>query len=104
MVIENIIDNASKYTPNGKSITITSYAENSNVHIAISDQGVGIEQHDIDKVFQKFSRLHNPLSLSVDGTGLGLYWAKKIVDLHDGTIVVRSNPGEGSVFEIVLPQ
>jgi PAS domain S-box-containing protein len=103
MVLENIIDNASKYTPQGKTITIGMRAATAHVSVRIADQGVGIEQADIANLFQKFSRIPNPLSNTVEGTGLGLYWAKKIVDLHNGTISVRSKPGEGTAFTIKIP-
>ncbi len=72
------------------------------LRIVIQDEGVGIEKADLDKLFQKFSRLENSLSVLVGGTGLGLYWVKKIIDLHEGTIVVKSVPGKGSKFIITL--
>ena len=103
MVLENIIDNASKYTPDKRAITISLKQSTSGVSIAIKDTGVGITQSDIPKVFKKFSRLHNPLSLSVGGTGLGLYWAHKIIQLHGGKIKVSSIPGKGSTFTVCLP-
>jgi PAS domain S-box-containing protein len=103
MVLENIIDNASKYTPNGKTITVGIRSGPHAISIRIADQGVGIKKDDIPNLFQKFSRIPNPLSNMVEGTGLGLYWAKKIVDLHSGSIKVRSHPGEGTVFTISIP-
>ena len=71
--------------------------------IAIEDEGVGIDKKEIPQIFQKFSRLPNPLSNSVGGTGLGLYWAKKIVDLHGGSIRVRSSINRGTTFIIMVP-
>jgi PAS domain S-box-containing protein len=103
MVLENIIDNASKYTPEGKSITVSMRAGSRYISIRIADQGVGIKEDDISNLFQKFSRIPNPLSNSVEGTGLGLYWAKKIVDLHNGSIRVTSRLGEGTTFIIKIP-
>lgn len=103
MVLENLIDNASKYTPEGKRIELQLGRSAGKYTIAISDEGVGIPPEDMDKLFRKFSRLDNPLSITVGGTGLGLYWAKKIVDLHDGDINVSSVPGEGSTFTVVVP-
>ncbi|HEV7454877.1 MAG TPA: ATP-binding protein [Candidatus Saccharimonadales bacterium] len=103
MVVENIVDNASKYTPDGKRIAIGVKANQTHVAIHITDQGVGIRTEDLPYLFQKFSRIPNPLSNSVEGTGLGLYWAKKIVDLHGGTIKVSSQPGEGTTFVIHIP-
>jgi PAS domain S-box-containing protein len=103
MVVENITDNASKYTPEGKRITISVRATKTYVAIHISDEGVGIKDEDLPYLFQKFSRIPNPLSNSVEGTGLGLYWAKKIVDLHSGKIKVASQVGEGTTFTIHIP-
>jgi PAS domain S-box-containing protein len=103
MVIENIIDNASKYTPLGKSIKISVRQLKTKVAISIKDTGVGIEQKDIEKIFDKFVRIDNPLSTHVGGTGLGLYWAQRIIALHNGTITVKSEIEEGSTFTITLP-
>jgi signal transduction histidine kinase len=77
MVLENVIDNASKYTLPGKQVDIQLKKNKQFVDVLVKDEGVGINQKDIDKIFQKFSRLDNPLSVEVGGTGLGLYWAKK---------------------------
>jgi PAS domain S-box-containing protein len=103
MVIENIIDNASKYTPADKSVTISLRSNQHFAIIDIKDQGVGIKKEDLPLLFQKFSRLPNSLSEEVGGTGLGLYWAKKIVDLHGGSIVVHSQPDKGTTFSIRIP-
>ncbi|HEX8226617.1 MAG TPA: PAS domain S-box protein [Candidatus Saccharimonadales bacterium] len=103
MVFENLIDNASKYTPPGKRIALTVAVKQGAAQVTIEDEGVGIDPADMDKLFRKFSRLDNPLSIAVGGTGLGLYWAKKIIDLHDGTIQVDSVPGKGSLFTVLLP-
>ncbi len=73
------------------------------VHIAVKDQGVGIDKDDLDKIFNKFGRVDNPLSVAVGGTGLGLYWGKKIIDLHGGSVDVDSKPGIGSTFIIKIP-
>lgn len=103
MVLENIIDNASKYTPHGKAIYVSVKKSKGGLAIGVQDEGVGIEQKDADKVFNKFSRIDNPLSVQVGGSGLGLYWAKKVIDLHGGSINIESRPGEGSTFTILLP-
>jgi PAS domain S-box-containing protein len=105
MVVENLIDNASKYTPDGKRITVTinHIASKKEVVIKIKDEGVGIAAEDLPKLFQKFSRLENPLSIQVGGTGIGLYWAKKIIDLHEGSIKIRSTLGKGTTFIVRIP-
>lgn len=104
MVIENIIDNASKYTPANRKISVILTRSKNAAEVIVSDQGVGIPESSIDKIFEKFTRLDNPLSTEVGGTGLGLYWVKKIVDLHGALLDVQSTPLEGSTFTIRLPQ
>ena len=103
MVLENLVDNAGKYSPKGATITIRAEQTAFQTIITVQDQGVGIRQSDMTKLFKKFSRIDNPLSLAVVGTGLGLYWAKKVVDLHDGSIAVTSKVHTGSTFTVTLP-
>jgi signal transduction histidine kinase len=102
MVIENLLDNASKYSPENTTITIA-LSQNSHSKITITDQGVGIAKKDHDQLFKKFSRVHNAMSISAAGTGLGLYWAKEIITLHGGDITLHSKPNHGSTFTITLP-
>jgi PAS domain S-box-containing protein len=104
MVIENILDNASKYTPSGKRITVALNRNQQSAYIIISDDGVGIAKRDLPKLFQKFSRINNERSTEVGGSGLGLYWAKKIMDLHGGTIAVESKLHHGTTFTITIPR
>jgi signal transduction histidine kinase len=103
MVLENMLDNACKYTPDGKSISIMLYRMKHTYQIKIKDQGVGIDKKDLNKLFQKFSRIDNSLSKGAGGSGLGLNWAKLIIELHGGTIKVKSAPHKGSTFIITLP-
>lgn len=104
MVLENLIDNASNYTANEKKITISFKDGKGFTSIIIKDEGVGIDKKDYPKLFQKFSRIPNQFSVLIDGTGLGLYWAEKVVSLHNGSIDVRSEVGKGSTFTINLPK
>jgi signal transduction histidine kinase len=104
MALGNIIDNASKYTPVGKQITAELMpAREGKICVTIRDQGVGIAEDDMDKLFKKFSRVDNPLSVKVGGTGLGLYWSNEVVQLHTGSIEVKSALGTGTSFIIRLP-
>jgi signal transduction histidine kinase len=103
MVLDNIIDNASKYTYEGSTITVKVSHRQGKVYIAVQDAGVGIAPADLGKLFHKFTRLDNPLSEEAGGTGLGLYWAKKIIDLHGGTIRITSKLRQGSTFTLILP-
>jgi len=103
VAIENLLENASHYTWPDKTITISSRRLKDRVRVVVRDEGVGIRAEDFPKLFQKFSRVPNPLSLDVSGTGLGLYWAAKIIHMHGGYIHVASVPGKGSIFTINLP-
>jgi PAS domain S-box-containing protein len=103
MVVDNLLSNASKYTPQGGRIEAGIRYEAGAVHIWVKDTGIGIAQQHISAAFAKFGRVENDLTAPAGGTGLGLYLAKKIVTLHNGDIRVTSRLGEGSVFEVVLP-
>ncbi len=104
MVFENLIDNASKYSRRDTTIEVVVRVNKKSVVVKVIDQGVGIEEEDLSKLFEKFSRIHNPLSTQAGGSGLGLYWAKKVVDLHNGKIEVESSPGGGTTFLVHLPR
>ncbi len=103
MVIENLVNNASKYTPIGKRILVSVEKQGGDIVVSVKDSGVGIDEQDMPKLFQKFSRIDNPLSMQVGGSGLGLYWAKKIVDLHEARLEVTSKINQGSTFVIIIP-
>ena len=102
-VIENVLDNASKYSEDHTTISVGVTKYKGSVRIRVTDQGVGIAKADMPKVFEKFIRIDNPLSTKVGGNGLGLYWVKKVVELHGGKIAVDSKHGSGSTFIITLP-
>ncbi|MBC7546905.1 PAS domain S-box protein [Candidatus Saccharibacteria bacterium] len=103
MVIENLVDNAHKYTYHGKRVEVGVAKMPDGVRLTVRDEGIGIDPNDMDKLFKKFSRLDNELSIEVGGTGLGLYWSKRIIDLHGGTVAVQSKPGNGTTFTVMLP-
>jgi len=103
MAIGNLLDNASKYSGHGTTIHVVAAHTDSLAKISIIDEGVGIEKVDMVKLFKKFSRVDNPLSLEVGGTGLGLYWSKAIITMHHGDIIVDSQRGVGSTFTVTLP-
>jgi signal transduction histidine kinase len=103
MVFENLIDNAIKYTPERKNIVVEARQSFNHAEVNIIDEGVGILAKDIEKLFTKFTRIPNTLSVEAGGTGLGLYWAERIVKLHKGKIVIKSTIGKGSTFSVHLP-
>lgn len=101
IVLENLLDNASKYSESGSTITVSLTKSRAHITLAVADHGVGIDAKNLQKLFQKFSRIDNPLSSQVSGTGVGL-WAKRIVELHGGTLTAVSKIGHGSTFSIRL--
>jgi signal transduction histidine kinase len=104
MVLENIIDNASKYSEEGTRAVVSVRHTPDEVWIQIADEGVGIAPDNKKRLFKKFSRLDNSLSTKVGGTGLGLYWARKIVELHGGKIAYSANKAGGTTFVVKLPK
>jgi signal transduction histidine kinase len=104
MVLENLVSNASKYTPEGGAIRVSVGQDDAGTRLAVSDTGVGIAPEDQGRLFNKFQRIDNVLSTQVGGTGLGLYLAHEIVRLHGGSIAVESRPGAGTTFTVTLPR
>lgn len=102
-VLDNLINNAIKYSPDGGVITAAMVIETHEVIIAISDQGLGIPAKDLDRVFGRFFRVDKARSRAQGGTGLGLAIAKEIVEYLHGRIWVESKEGQGSTFKIALP-
>ena len=104
-VFDNIVNNAIKYSPDGKNITVRvrqNYHHN-RVSISIKDEGVGIPLVHIDKIFNRFYRVDKSRQRSMGGTGLGLALAKTIVDAHKGRIWAQSREGYGSIIFVTLP-
>lgn len=104
MVVENLITNAVKYTPENGQVDIHLIRRANRWVITVKDTGVGIAKGDFPKLFQQFSRINNPRSDYVTGTGVGLYLAHHLTILHGGTISVSSSIGKGSTFTVRLPR
>lgn len=103
LVLDNLLDNALKYTEPGGTVQLRAEQEADHVRIAVQDTGVGIPVSQLHRVFTKFFRADNAIRLHTSGTGLGLYVAKNIIERHDGTIEVKSGEGKGSTFSFTLP-
>ncbi|TET75319.1 MAG: HAMP domain-containing histidine kinase, partial [Candidatus Aminicenantes bacterium] len=101
--LNNLLDNAVKFSPDKKEIAVNVRKDNKNVILEIKDRGIGIPPHELDKIFDKFYQGRNTLRQSVKGTGLGLTLVKHTVEAHGGRIAVKSQIGEGSTFSISLP-
>ncbi|TDS17645.1 ATP-binding protein [Sphingobacterium paludis] len=102
-VIINFINNAIKYAPAGSTISITAKRQQSNLYVAVTDEGAGIAPEDQQKIFTRFYRVENTYTETVSGFGIGLYISKEIIHLHAGTIGLQSVPGEGSTFWFSIP-
>ncbi len=103
-VLRNLVTNAVKYSPAGGMVTVRGTAENGRILIQVSDQGVGIPEADLQRVFERFFRADNIVTRRVGGIGLGLSICKGIVEAHGGKIWGESIPGVGTTFSFTLPQ
>jgi two-component system sensor histidine kinase VicK len=103
-VLNNLIDNAIKYTPKGEVIIrVCANHEERTINTSITDQGIGIPTDQLDRLFTKFFRAKNATEVGIKGTGIGLYITKTIIELHGGTISVQSKQNEGTTFTFSLP-
>ncbi len=102
-VINNLLSNAIKFTPEGGRVAITLAREDDHIKVGVADTGVGIPPDEISLLFQKFSRASSAAERAVEGTGLGLYISKAIVERHGGRIWAESALGKGSTFWFTLP-
>ena len=103
MAVNNLLENAVKYTPPGSAINVSVSRKEKTITLEVADGGGGIPEAEKRKIFRKFYRIGNEETRAAKGTGLGLYLTSKIVAGHGGKIAVRSNQPAGSVFQICLP-
>ncbi|MDZ8170638.1 sensor histidine kinase [Microbacterium xanthum] len=103
-LIDNILSNAVKYTPNGGSIRVSARAQDGNIEVAISDSGLGIAAEDIPHLFDDYFRAEEAVGSGLPGSGLGMGIAKAIAESHGGSIRVESTVGRGTTVTITLPE
>jgi two-component system sensor histidine kinase SenX3 len=103
MAINNLIENAVNYSPQGTKVAVSTSAENGILSVAVSDQGIGIPEAEVERIFERFYRVDPARSRETGGTGLGLSIVKHIVTKHGGEISVWSSENVGSTFTIRLP-
>jgi two-component system OmpR family sensor kinase/two-component system sensor histidine kinase BaeS len=102
-VLGNLLTNALRHTPQGGCVTLSATVVEEGVEVTVMDTGAGIPSEDLPYIFERFWRGEKSRSRAGGGSGLGLAIAKQLVELHDGTIDVQSDPGEGSTFAFTLP-
>lgn len=103
-VVGNILDNAVKFSPQGKQVTVTLKEQGNEYLVSISDRGIGVSPDFFDHIFERFYRVRNTASRQYSGIGMGLYIAKAIVEAHGGRIWLSSHQGTGSTFYFTLPR
>jgi len=103
-ILYNLTENAIKYTPDNGHIVVSLYEEDGNLIWKVKDDGVGIPEEDQVHIFERFYRVDKARSRETGGTGLGLSIVKQLVNMHGGTISVKSRAGNGSEFTVVLPR
>lgn len=102
-VLENLIDNSIKYSKNKGSVTVTLTKKTDAVIIQVADDGIGISAKDQTTLFEKFTRSNSKLAANIGGTGLGLYWVKSVLDMHNAIITVHSEYEKGTLMKIKIP-
>jgi signal transduction histidine kinase len=102
-ILLNLVDNAIKYSMAGTEVDVNFKIQGDNLLTTVSDHGVGINKNQLDRLFTKFGRIFNPLSVQAGGTGLGLYIVKNLVESHGGRIWATSIEGKGSKFHFTIP-
>ncbi len=103
LAVQNLITNAIHYTPDGGGITVAIDLQESNLLVSVKDNGIGISKADQAKVFQRFFRARNAIKTRTNGTGLGLFITKNIIEAHHGKIWFTSKLGKGTTFYFTLP-
>ncbi|WP_256009388.1 PAS domain-containing protein [Desertivirga xinjiangensis] len=102
-VVSNLLNNAIKYSPNGKQVTVTCELEDGKVKVSVRDEGIGVKPEDQAKIFDRYYRIERDDTRHISGFGIGLYLSAEIVRRHDGQIWVESESGKGSTFCFTLP-
>lgn len=102
-VLRNLLENAIAHTESGGSITVSAAKQGNNIAVSVADTGEGISAEDIPHLFERFYRVDPSRTRTTGGSGLGLKIAKRLVEAHGGTIIVRSEPGKGSCFTFTIP-
>ena len=102
-ILLNLLSNAVKFTPDGGKVVVRALLVDHTLEVEVCDTGIGIAQADQQVVFEEFRQVGRHYTNKQEGTGLGLALTKRFVELHGGTLSVRSEPGKGSTFTFTIP-
>lgn len=102
-VFNNLVENGIKYSLGEPQLKVSIFKEDDGVYIKFTDKGIGISSGELDRIFDRLYRVPTGDLYNAPGTGIGLYYVKKVINAHNGAIMVNSVPGEGSCFEVFLP-
>ncbi len=102
-VLTNLVENAIQYSPEGSPVDILVFYDNQNIEVRVEDRGKGIPDLDLERIFDRFSRIQRSMDGMQSGTGLGLFICKGIVEAHGGSIWAENRPGGGTVLRLLLP-
>jgi PAS domain S-box-containing protein len=102
-IISNLVTNAIKYTPGGGRVTISADEEQDCVRVSVKDNGIGISEENLERIFERFFRVRDDQTRFISGTGLGLAIVKSIAEAHHGTVRAESVQGKGTAFHVLLP-
>ncbi|MDP9326048.1 MAG: HAMP domain-containing histidine kinase, partial [Candidatus Dormibacteraeota bacterium] len=102
-VFKALIDNAVKFSPKGARVDVSAERQNGSVHLKVTDRGIGIDDENQARIFERFYQVDNTATRRYGGTGMGLALVAKLVEMHHGNVAVESRPGKGSTFTVVLP-
>jgi signal transduction histidine kinase len=103
-VLQNLLQNAIKYSPQGGEVEIELGAQDGMVYVRVADRGVGIPDEALPQIFERFYRAPNTDPSQISGMGIGLYVVREVVRLHGGSVTVAQRPGGGSCFCLSLPR
>jgi signal transduction histidine kinase len=102
-VLLNLLSNAVKFTPEGGKITMSAALNGGTVEVSVADTGIGIAAEDQQAIFEEFRQVGSDYARKREGTGLGLALARRLVELHGGSLTVASEVGKGSIFTFTIP-
>ena len=103
LALHNLVGNALKYTPEGKQVVVTVDYQDNALSVNVTDTGIGINEEDAERIFEKFYRAHDERVHQITGSGLGLALAREVIRLHGGDITVQSQIDQGTTFTLTLP-